>query len=99
MHIACSVHDALQRLYTEESRMLWVGAICINQDDLQEKVHPVTSEPDLWKPHNVIVGLGGDDAYARTRALLMQDGKNRLSSTLPEAELREHVMTPWRSRV
>jgi hypothetical protein len=95
-----NLHQALQRLRTQEPRRLWVDAICINQDDLQEKGHQVERMGQTYRDAvQVIVWLGEDDAYPRTRALLMQDGKNRWPLTLPEIDLGELVTIPWFFRV
>jgi hypothetical protein len=100
MIITRNLYDALQRLRTEEPRRLWVDAICINQDDLQEKSHQVARMGQIYgNADNVIVWLGEDDAYPRTRGLLMQDGKNRWPLTLPEVDLGELVTIPWFFRV
>lgn len=98
--ITPNLHQGLQRLRTRESRRLWVDAICINQDDLQEKGYQVARMGQTYQDADqVIVWLGEDDTYPRTRALLTQDGKNRWPLTLPEADLGELVMIPWFSRV
>jgi hypothetical protein len=100
MIITRNLYDALQRLRTDEPRRLWVDAICINQDDLQEKAHQVARMGQIYgNADNVIVWLGEDDAYPRTRALLKQDGKNRWPLTLPEVDLGELVTIPWFFRV
>ncbi|KAH7090310.1 heterokaryon incompatibility protein-domain-containing protein [Paraphoma chrysanthemicola] len=100
LKITSNLHQALQRLRTQESRRLWVDALCINQDDLQEKGHQVARMGQTYRnADQVIVWLGEDDAYPRTRALLMQDGKNRWPLTVPEADLGELVTIPWFFRV
>lgn len=98
--ITSNLHQALQRLQTQEPRRLWIDAICINQDDLKEKGHQVGRMGQIYRDAaQVIVWLGEDDAYPRTRALLMQDGKNRWPLTLPEADIGELVTIPWFFRV
>lgn len=95
-----NLHQALQRLRTGTPRRLWVDAICINQADLQEKGHQVERMGRTYRDAaQVIVWLGEDNAYPRTRALLMQDGKNRWPLTLPEVDLGELVTIPWFFRV
>ncbi|KAF9696588.1 hypothetical protein EKO04_005207 [Ascochyta lentis] len=98
--ITRNLYEALQRLRTEEPRKLWIDALCINQSDLEEKGHQVASMGQVYcKADRVIVWLGEDQAYPRTRALLTQDGKNRWPLTLPEVDLGELVTIPWFFRV
>ena len=94
-----NLYQALQRLRTEKPRRLWIDAICINQEDLQEKGHQVARMGQTYRDaDHAIVWLGEDNAYPRTRALLMQDGKNRWPLTRPEVDLGELVTIPWFSR-
>lgn len=91
-----NLYQGLRRLRCREPRSLWVDAICINQDDIQEKGHQVARMGRTFRDAaQVIVWLGEDDAYPRTRALLTQDGKNRWPLTLPEADFGELFTIPW----
>lgn len=99
IRITPNLYQGLQRLRTQDPRRLWIDAICIDQDDVQEKGHQVESMNRTYRDASrVIVWLGDDDAYPRTRALLTQDGKNRWPLTLPEVDLGELVTIPWFSR-
>jgi hypothetical protein len=54
LSITVNLHDALQAIrYEQESRFLWVDAICINQSALKEKNHQVASMGkifgDAWR--------------------------------------------------
>ncbi|KAF1930402.1 uncharacterized protein M421DRAFT_90947 [Didymella exigua CBS 183.55] len=67
---------------------------------MREKGHQVERMGQTYRDADqVIIWLGEGDAYPRTRALFMQDGKNRWPLTLPEVDLGELVSIPWFSRV
>ncbi|KAJ4985628.1 ankyrin and het domain protein [Stagonosporopsis vannaccii] len=92
--------EALQRLRSDVPRTLWVDAICINQADLKEKGLQVTRMGHVYRNAScVIVWLGEDENFPRTRALLTQDGRNRWPLTLPEVDLGELMTIPWFTRV
>lgn len=94
--ITKNLFDALQRLRSDVPRTLWVDALCINQDDLGEKGHQVANMGQIYRnARRVIVWLGEDQTYPRTRALLEQDAKNRWPLTVPEIDLGELVTIPW----
>ena len=94
--ITRNLFDALQRLRTEAPRLLWIDALCINQDDLEEKGNQVARMGHIYRnASRVVVWLGEDEAYPRTRALLAQDGKNRWPLTIPETDLGELVTISW----
>jgi len=98
--ITRNLFDALRRLRTEAPRLLWIDAICMNQDDLEEKGNQVARMGHVYRnASRVIVWLGEDEAYPRTRALLAQDGKNRWPLTIPETDLGELVTISWFTRV
>ncbi|KAF2623123.1 HET-domain-containing protein [Macroventuria anomochaeta] len=98
--ITQNLSEALRRLRSDAPRTLWIDALCINQEDLEEKGHQVARMGRVYHEANrVIVWLGEDQAYPRTRALLTQDGRNRWPLTLPESDLGELATIPWFSRV
>jgi hypothetical protein len=50
LHIATNLHDALQRIrYENETRTLWVDAICIHQSNLDEKGHQVAHMGQIYR--------------------------------------------------
>ncbi|KAH7306119.1 heterokaryon incompatibility [Rhexocercosporidium sp. MPI-PUGE-AT-0058] len=55
-----SLHSALQRLQTPDgSRLMWIDAICINQDDSEERSIQVTLMREIYlRAQAVIVWLG-----------------------------------------
>lgn len=94
--ITKSLFEALRRLRSDGPRTLWVDALCINQDDLEEKGRQVAHMGHIYRNAScVVVWLGEDRRYPRTAALLEQDGKNRWPLTVPENDLGELVTVPW----
>jgi hypothetical protein len=95
--ITRNLFEALLRLRLDDApRTLWIDALCINQDDLEEKGNQVARMGRVYREASqVIVWLGEDEVYPRTRALLTQDGRNRWPLTLPEVDLGELVTIPW----
>lgn len=55
--------EALRQLrLTAQPRMLWIDAICINQEDLSERAHQVTLMPNIYRSASrVLVWLGSAD--------------------------------------
>lgn len=94
--ITRNLFEALQRLRSDAPRTLWIDALCINQDDPKEKDLQVARMGHVYREATcVIVWLGEDEKYPRTRALLTQDGRNRWPLTLPEVDLGELMTIPW----
>ncbi|KAH8650542.1 heterokaryon incompatibility protein-domain-containing protein [Tricladium varicosporioides] len=60
MHVTSNLFIALQNLrFEDEDRILWVDAICINQDDEQERGHQVRQMSEIYKEaEEVIIWLG-----------------------------------------
>jgi hypothetical protein len=58
-----SLHCALQHLrYTDKERVLWADAICINQDDTQERSAQVTLMGNIYAhSQGVLIWLGEED--------------------------------------
>ncbi|KAH6639190.1 heterokaryon incompatibility protein-domain-containing protein [Boeremia exigua] len=95
-----NLSEALQRLRSDEPQTLWIDALCIDQDNHEEKANQVARMGRVFRnASNVVVWLGEDKNYPRTRALLTQDGRNRWPLTLPEADLGELMSISWFSRV
>lgn len=88
--------EALQRLRSDAPRTLWIDALCINQKDSTEKGFQVARMGHVYRNAScVIVWLGEDEKYPRTKALLTQDGRNRWPLTLPEVDLGELMTISW----
>ncbi|KAI1774487.1 heterokaryon incompatibility protein-domain-containing protein [Hypoxylon cercidicola] len=62
LSITPNLEDALRAFrYEQSSRLLWVDAICINQEDLKEKEHQVPLMGKIFREaSNVVVWLGSD---------------------------------------
>lgn len=62
-HITVSLSTALHRFrYTEQPRVLWADAICINQGDSSEKGHQVALMGQVYsKASKVLIHMAGED--------------------------------------
>jgi len=61
--VTSALHTALQRLRLGDAkRVLWIDAICINQDDLEERSSQVARMKDIYaNASSVVVWLGESD--------------------------------------
>jgi hypothetical protein len=59
-----NLHDALKHLRNEaDSRMLWIDAICVNQEDMAERSHQVGRMRDIYThARRVVVWLGSESS-------------------------------------
>ncbi|KAF2117968.1 heterokaryon incompatibility protein-domain-containing protein [Lophiotrema nucula] len=61
-----NLHSALSRLRAREVGLMWIDAICINQDDLKERGHQVAHMGQIYKTaKQVIVWLGEEDEESK----------------------------------
>ena len=62
-----NLHEALQHLrFKHQSRMLWIDAICVNQQDLKERGSQVQCMPDIYgSADSVLIWLGPDSDSSR----------------------------------
>ncbi|KAF4990273.1 hypothetical protein FGRMN_8581 [Fusarium graminum] len=60
MQVASNLYQALLHLrHTRHARILWIDALCINQEDLQERGHQVQNMKNIYaKARQVLVWLG-----------------------------------------
>ncbi|KAF4624739.1 hypothetical protein G7Y89_g13429 [Cudoniella acicularis] len=60
MRVTENLHSALLHLRLEDTdRILWIDAICINQENLQERAHQVKQMGDIYrKAEEVLIWLG-----------------------------------------
>jgi ankyrin repeat protein len=60
MHVTSNLHAALQHLrFEEEDRLLWIDAICIDQDNMAERRHQVQHISYIYKEaERVVIWLG-----------------------------------------
>ena len=107
--IAVNLHDALVRLRDEdEDRILWIDAICINQDDKQECGHQVQQMASIYEnARQVIIWLGEatnstDLLFDSLRALERQAWKHACKDWGPADQrwqfLWATVTTNWSGR-
>ncbi|RKL31101.1 hypothetical protein BFJ70_g9845 [Fusarium oxysporum] len=85
--ITASLHDALWHLrQTDEDRILWVDALCIDQSNIKERGHQVNHMGEIYrKADNVILWLG----YLNGDAALLKSAIDRFKSQLPPQAFRQ----------
>lgn len=68
LHITGNLDSALRHLRQPDShRMLWIDALCINQEDLLERSQQVAIMRHIYRQADeVIVWLGEEDRFSRT---------------------------------
>ena len=66
LYVTESLLAALQRLrLTTESRVFWIDAVCINQEDIPERNHQVSLVRDIYKKaQQLFVWLGPGERYS-----------------------------------
>jgi len=71
--VTVNLGDALRRLrLTSRIRVVWADAICINQDDLDERSRQVSIMRDIYSEAvRVIVWLGRDDGQSAESAVVL----------------------------
>ncbi|KAH6638919.1 heterokaryon incompatibility protein-domain-containing protein [Boeremia exigua] len=63
--------DGLRRLRLTKPRTLWIDALCINQDDLDEKMHQVAHMGRIYREASaVVVWLGEDESWDLVKIFL-----------------------------
>src|SRR6266536_3659309 len=84
MHITSNLYVALQHLrFRDEDRILWIDAICINQDNKQERGHQVQQMSYIYKEaEQVIVWLG----QGTEESNLIMDFMKRLQEYIVKVE-------------
>lgn len=108
MGVAENLWHALHRIrHTEQTRILWIDAICINQDDIEERNHQVTMMKEIYsRASNVIVWLGeaskdSSDAVSLIKSITTNDTLKeayykREGLTVTEAEIESFGLpAPW----
>lgn len=93
IEVTQNLHVALQYLrHEKEDRILWVDAICINQNNTHEKMHQIRQMGDIYKKaEEVIVWLGdGTDKTNFTMDTMMRLQEYRLEYGGDWRGLAEH---------
>ncbi|KAH8657709.1 heterokaryon incompatibility protein-domain-containing protein [Xylariales sp. PMI_506] len=94
LHVTWNLFTALRHLrHTQEDRVLWVDAICINQTDLAERAAQVILMRDIYQSANDVVVWLGEQAQGSELVLPMCE---RLSAhrggLLCDEDLKAHKM-------
>jgi hypothetical protein len=92
-HVTKNLAEALQCLTpTEESRLLWIDAICINQTDNFERSHQVQQMAKIYKDAKRVLicfGLGDSDTLAAFQRLIKEEEYK--TSSLQELDMRRNL--------
>jgi hypothetical protein len=106
LHVTVNLYSALKRLRkTSISRMLWVDAICINQEDVQERNEQVPLMRDIYEGCiNVLVWLGEHNALTKEGFKIVRRMTSKYSPKIMQSKSpkefwdhefnREHKL-PW----
>jgi hypothetical protein len=93
MNITSNLYGILEQLrYRDEDRILWIDAICIDQENMKERGHQVEQMSEIYKEaHRVIFWLGvgnfETDVLMESLQLLQREiEKQCYRSWLPEAD-------------
>ncbi|KAF7959204.1 hypothetical protein EAE96_002719 [Botrytis aclada] len=79
IRVTLNLHMALQHLRSEEEdQIFWIDALCINQENVHEKIHQIRQMGDIYKEaEKVVVWLG----RGTKETDLVMDAMNRLRKT------------------
>jgi hypothetical protein len=101
-----NLYAALLRLrYRSFDRFLWVDAICINQENGQEKEHQIQYMPKIYGLANCVIVWLGEAADDSNRALeeIRFAGEKAPTSSPNDEAIRKPVLTllqrPWFRRI
>ena len=111
--VPASATQVLRRFRRKETdRYLWIDAICINQNDLEERGHQVTLMAEIFsKTAYGLIWLGSDDGYALAgktsidaviedaRQALIDLGRFRETVRDLETGMEQSASTPFTQRV
>jgi hypothetical protein len=86
-----NIETALRHLrYEEEPRRLWIDAICVNQQDLDERSHQVQRMSDIYsKAKRVVVWLGPAGDEISLAMVLLEEISSKI-----EVNWKLHSMRP-----
>ena len=73
LYITKNLSDALHQLRKQDTnRVLWIDAVCINQNDMKEKEHQIPLMRDIYsRAERVIIWLGLSDEFTEDALLLI----------------------------
>ncbi|KAF2495476.1 HET-domain-containing protein [Lophium mytilinum] len=104
--VTANLHAALSRLrnrYIE--RVIWIDAICINQDDLEERGYQIQCMARIFGKAKCVIAWLGESAVGSDRAIedLGIAADKSLATPPMTAELRDNVLgliqRPWFRRI
>ena len=108
LRIRKNLYDALMRLTQAGITHLWVDALCINQDDQEERARQIAMMGDIYShAANVIVWLGEADEHSmKVFAFIHNARTTSISWDLDSLDLRpickaiqNFIRRPWFSRL
>jgi hypothetical protein len=104
--VTVKLHAALSRLRDHSfERIIWVDAVCIDQDNLEEREQQVKLMPKIYsKAHRIIVWLGeaADNSDEALEAIRIAAGKQSTNSSNDETiqqSILKLLQRPWFQRI
>ncbi|KAF2187518.1 HET-domain-containing protein [Zopfia rhizophila CBS 207.26] len=104
--VTANLHAALSRLRNHSfERIIWVDAVCIDQENLKERGHQVQLMAKIYsKANRVIVWLGdrADDSDRAVEEILVAAGKQSTHSPaykMPQQAILALLQRPWFRRI
>ncbi|KAH7383542.1 heterokaryon incompatibility protein-domain-containing protein [Cadophora sp. MPI-SDFR-AT-0126] len=90
--VAANLYSALTHLRQNEPRILWIDAICINQDDLLERAQQVRIMSKIYSSASrVLIWLGEEEPTDKLAFDNLRDWNERLKSPEVASNLSAHV--------
>jgi hypothetical protein len=106
LHITANLHTALVHLRDHSlKRIIWIDAICINQEDLEERGQQVRLMAEIYcKANHVIVWLGevmgdGDRTLKAIRTAADSDSPESLNNKANQQAILRLLQRPWFQRI
>ena len=98
--ITRNLYNALKQIWkVTPKQVLWADALCINQDDDEEKGHQVSMMGDIYKTATtVLVWLGDDEnTFARSWSAIGM-AANEPGTLMDDSALDDFLAHPWFTR-
>ncbi|KAF2729079.1 HET-domain-containing protein [Polyplosphaeria fusca] len=104
LDVTTNLHDALQHMRdSDESRTLWIDAVCINQEDEKERGAQILRMRDIFSlATGVEIWLGKEEDEFDAKAMLLVQKLSKMVSGTERALLRavnRLFEQPWWTRV
>ncbi|KAL7973274.1 heterokaryon incompatibility domain-containing protein [Trichoderma sp. SZMC 28014] len=99
-----STHEALKRVRREEDAItVWIDAICINQEDSQEKARQIPLLPEIFQNARSTIALVALDNESHAAVTFLRHIYTEYSSQPVEQQSWPkdvpHLPSPWRERL